>query len=37
LFTGPIILLMVVPALQTLLLGGRDLAPPPKIAAPANE
>ena len=38
-FIGPIILLVVVPALQTLFLGGGRAAPPQTVsnAAPANE
>jgi cobalt-zinc-cadmium resistance protein CzcA len=38
-FIGPIILLVVVPALQTLFLGGGRAAPPRAVsnAAPANE
>jgi cobalt-zinc-cadmium resistance protein CzcA len=38
-FIGPIILLVVVPALQTLFLGGGRAAPPQVVsnAAPANE
>jgi cobalt-zinc-cadmium resistance protein CzcA len=38
-FIGPIILLVVVPALQTLFLGGGRAAPPQAVsnAAPANE
>jgi heavy metal efflux system protein len=38
-FIGPIILLVVVPALQTLFLGGNPTPPPQAApnAAPANE